>query len=292
MGEITLRKALDDYQTIYMPYRNFADRTRVEYQNDLEDFIEYLGLTGNNQIRELNIPIIERYAANLEQKGFASVTRKRRIVAIRSFLRFLHQEGHINTNLAEKVVVPYIENKSPFVLTQAECNRLRMVCANDPKDAAIVELFLQTGITLSELVNLTVDDTQLGEIDRGFMRIRGSRRRKERMIPLNTKASTALNNYFAIREQSENSTLFLNRFDKPLGMSGVQKILRKYLEGAKIGGASIHTLRHTFGAQHVAKGTSIKTIQNVLGLKDARSTAIYQALAREVVSRELQTNSL
>ena len=69
-------------------------------------------------------------------------------------------------------------------------------------------------------------------------------------------------------------------------------MLRKYLRSAGIGKASIHTLRHTFGAQHVAKGTSTKTIQDVMGLKDVRSTAIYQSLARDVISRELQENSL
>src|SRR6266498_5650663 len=109
MGEITLRKALDDYKTIYMPYRNFADRTRVEYQNDLEAFIGFLERSGINHVRALGLPIIERYAAHLEQRGFASHTRKRKIVAIRSFLSFLHQEGYIATNIANKVILPFSE---------------------------------------------------------------------------------------------------------------------------------------------------------------------------------------
>jgi site-specific recombinase XerD len=69
-------------------------------------------------------------------------------------------------------------------------------------------------------------------------------------------------------------------------------MLRKHLNSAGIGMASIHTLRHTFGAQHIAKGTSQKTIQEVMGLTDARSTSIYQSLAKEVVVREMQENSL
>jgi integrase/recombinase XerD len=124
------------------------------------------------------------------------------------------------------------------------------------------------------------------------MRVLGSRGQKERMIPLNTKASVALKDYFDVRERSESSTIFLNRFGEALGESGVQKMLRKYLKTAEIGKASIHTLRHTFGAQHIAKGTSTKTIQDVMWLKDVRSTSVYQTLAREVVSRELQTNSI
>src|SRR5215213_10041311 len=116
MGDIRLRKALDEYKTIYMPYRNFADRTRVEYQNDLEAFIEFLERAGITHVQELGIPIIERYGAELEQKGFASLTRKRKVVAIRSFLSFLYQEHHLTTNLARLVVLPFTENTVPFVL--------------------------------------------------------------------------------------------------------------------------------------------------------------------------------
>ena len=292
MGEITLKKALDDYKSTYMPYRNFADRTRVEYQNDLEDFIGFLEQSGINHVRTLGLPIIERYAAHLEQKGFASLTRKRKIVAIRSFLSFLHQESYIDTNLANRVVLPFSETTIPSVLTQTECNKLRSACASNPRDRAIIELLLQTGITLSELVNLTLDDIQLGEKEHGFMRVLGSRGKKERLIPLNTKAYLALKDYVDVREQSENSVMFLNRFGEALGESGVQKMLRKYLKRAEIGTASIHPLRHTFGAQHIAKGTSVKTIQEVMGLKDTRSTTIYQALAKEAISRELQENAL
>jgi site-specific recombinase XerD len=292
MGEIMLRKALDDYKKIYMAYRNFADRTRVEYQNDLEAFIGFLSQSGISRVREVGLPIIERYAAYLEQKEFASLTRKRKFVAIRSFLSFLYQESYLDIDIAKRIVLPLTENTTPYVLTQSECNKLRNACADNPRDAAIIELLLQTGITLSELVNLTIDDIQLGEKDQGFIRVSGNRGKKERLIPLNTKAHVALKDYFDVRERAENSAFFLNRFGEALGESGVQKMLRKYLKRAEIGNASIHTLRHTFGVQHLTKGTSLKTIQDVMGLKDTRSTAVYQTLAREVVSRELQENSL
>ena len=76
MGEVTLRKSLDDYKTVYMPYRNFAERTRVEYQNDLEDLIGFLEKSGIEHVRSIGIPVIERYVAHLESEGFARLTRK------------------------------------------------------------------------------------------------------------------------------------------------------------------------------------------------------------------------
>lgn len=292
MGDITLGKALDDYRTVYMAYRNFAERTREEYLNDLEDLVGFLEKSGINLVKEIGLQSIERYVAHLEQRGFAGLTRKRKVVVIRSFLLFLYRDGYITTNIASKIVLPFTESTTPNVLTQTECNQLRKACANNPRDAAIIELLLQTGIKLSELVHLTVSDMQLNEKDSGFIRILGTRGKKERLIPLNAKASVALKNYMDTKKAVGNTILFLNRFGESMGERGVQKMLRKYLKIAEIGRASIHTLRHTFGAQHIAKGAELKTIQEVMGLKDARSASIYQALAREAISRELQEHAL
>ena len=294
MGNITLRKALDDYKTVYMPYRNFAERTRVEYQNDLVDLIGFIEGLGMHFVNSLGLSIIEQYVAYLEQKGFASLTRKRKVVAIRSFLSFLYQDGYIHTDIGKRVVLPFTESPSPYVLTQRECDRLRNACADSPRDSAIIELLLQTGIKLSELVHLTVDDLEFDQRaqDRGSMRVLGSRGKKERVIPLNNKACLALQNYFSERKEAGNSVLFLTTVGEPLGISGVQKMLRRCLNRAGIGSASVHTLRHTFGAQHTAKGTSQKTIQEVMGYKDPRSTNIYFSLSREIVKRELENNAL
>jgi len=283
MGDITIRKALDDYKTVYMPYRNFAERTREEYLNDLDGFVEFLNNLGIDHVKEMGLPIIERYVALLEQKGYASLTRKRKVVTIRSFLSFLYQDGYIDSNIGKKIVLPFTENPTPHVLTQTECDQLRLVCAGNLRDKAIIELLLQTGIKLSELVHLTLNDIQLDEKDSGFVRVLGSRAKKERMIPLNKRASGTLKNYLDEREDTGNSIFFLNRFGESMGERGVQKMLRKYLKKAGIGRASIHTLRHTFGAQHIAKGTNPKTVQEVMGLKDARSTSMYVSIAKRLV---------
>jgi len=160
MGEITLEKALDDYKTIYMLYRNFAEQTRVEYQNDLKDFVGFLKKSGISYVNRLGIPIIERYVAHLEEKGLASLTRKRKVVAIRSFLSFLYQEGYVSTNIAKRIVLPVAENTTPSVLTQSECTKLRNACANNARDTAIIELLLQTGIALNSWHSYSVRNTK------------------------------------------------------------------------------------------------------------------------------------
>jgi site-specific recombinase XerD len=97
-------------------------------------------------------------------------------------------------------------------------------------------------------------------------------RQKERIIPLNTYPCVAIKSYLGERTETGNSILFLNRFGEPIGERGVQKMLRKHLKKTGIGRASIHILRHTFGAHHIANGTSLKTVQEVMGHKDPRST--------------------
>jgi site-specific recombinase XerD len=112
------------------------------------------------------------------------------------------------------------------------------------------------------------------------------------MVPLNNNAVLALKNYLKVREKAENNNLFLNRFGETLRDIGVQKMLRKYLKHAGIGSASIHTLRHTFGAYHLANGMNLKQVKELMGHRDSRSTAVYQSLAENVVGREIISGSL
>jgi integrase/recombinase XerD len=135
---MTLRKALSDYIAIYMAYRNFAERTRLEYQNDLEDLGEFLKKSGINHVKEIGLISIERYVADLEQRGFASLTRKRKVVAIRSFLSFLYQDRYIDTDIAKKIVLPFTESTMPYVFTQAECDQIRNACAESSRDRGII----------------------------------------------------------------------------------------------------------------------------------------------------------
>ena len=86
--------------------------------------------------------------------------------------------------------------------------------------------------------------------------------------------------------------VFANRFGEPLGPRGVQKLTKKYLDEAEVRRASVHSLRHTFATQHVARGTSLKTIQEAMGHKDIRTTSLYVSLAQEVMRKELQENAL
>jgi integrase/recombinase XerD len=298
MGEMTLSQALNEFRTVYLAFRNYASRSREEYINDVEDLIIFLEKSGLSQVGDLGIPQIDRYLAQLDQRGLAGSTRKRKTISIRSFLAFLYREHHISNDISKRIILPFAESTLPRVLAQSEFQRLRQACEQNIRDTAMIELLLQTGIRLSELVKLRTSDIDISAqegLEEGYMnviRIAGGSGRKGRNLPLNSKARQALQAYLQIRPAVTVETLFVNRSGEALGERGVQKMVQKYMDIAEIKDASVETLRHTFGAHHAAKGTSIKIIQEMMGHHDSRTTEIYVVLARQMRQKALEDNAL
>jgi len=298
MGEdISLQKALIEYQQIYVASRNFAERTRIEYLNDIRDLIRFLRGLGVSKVQEIGLPQLERYLAELDHRGVAPSTRKRKVIAIRSFLWYLYQDNYITTNISKRLIPPLMEPRKPRYLRKAEYERLLEAASNNARDFALIQLLLQTGIKLSEVTQLTTSDVELpgtaslDEKDSSYLHIRGGKSREARILMLNYKASWSLDTYLKARPSTETSCLFINRFGKPLGERGVEKIISKYLKRSGVANASVQSLRHTFGAYYAAKGATLKTLQKVMGYKDLKSGMKYVSLAGEP-NREMKNKIL
>lgn len=282
MGEIPLRQTLEEFKTIYMPARNLGSRTRKEYYNDLDAFIAFLEPLRVTRVGDLGIIHVDRYLAKLDEQGYSGSTRKRKAITFRSFLSFLFRNGYLGQDISRKVVLPFSEHPIPRVLTQTEYQKLLSICSGNPRNFALITLLLQTGIRLSELTRLQMSDLHFPEsID-----VRGAGSRKGRTITLNPKVRDALQGYISIKPVS--TTLFLSQSGKPLGNRGVEMIINKYYRQANIQKASVRTLRHTFGVQHLIKGTSLKTVQKTMGHQDIRTTEGYIQLANVVARKEME----
>ena len=298
MGDITLRQALEEYKTIFMASRNLADRTRVEYLNDLQDLIAFLEQLRLNEVNNIGLPQLERYLAELDNRGIAGSTRKRKVVSIRSFLWYLFQERYIGTNLAKRLIPPFSEASSPRYLTKSEYERLLKESSNNPRDHALMQLLLQTGIKLSEFTRLTIQDIELpSDIfpdmkEVGYLYVGGSKSKKGRVIPLNAKACISLANYFNGQNMMQSTALFTSRFGKSLSARGVEKIVRKYMLRTNIRDASVQSLRHTFGIHHINSGADLKMIKEVMGYRDSRAVSIYNAIVKNRIGTELQEHAL
>lgn len=288
-----MQLAIEEFCSVDMPSRNLAPRTRVEYRNDIEGLVAFLQQANVYRVGEIRVSNIDGYLAHLEGQGMSGATRKRKAITFRAFLAFLYRHGHISHDISRQVIPPYSEVVVPRILMQGEYQRLLQACAHNPRDTALITLLLQTGIRLSELIRLTMADIEMSENgDSGAVRVAGTGRRKGRIIPLNSKVCQALRVYFQQRTGDPNAALFINRSGKPMGERGVQKRIMRYFRLAQILGASVHSLRHTFGVHHVAKGTSLKNLQEVMGHHDIRTTETYVPLAQEVKRREMEENAL
>src|SRR3990172_10941221 len=154
--------ALAQYQVLFLASRNLATRTRREYTNDLTDLIAFL--EGKCFVRDpgkVERKHLEAYLAELDRRGFTGNTRRRKVASIRSFFTFLEDFGIAPLNPARRLIPPEREHRQPRVLSESEYQRLQLACAHETRDAAIIELLLQTGMRLAELSRLSVQDIEL-----------------------------------------------------------------------------------------------------------------------------------
>ena len=190
-----------DYQRTYMALRNFAEATRRGYASDLRLFIRYLTEEcAVNAVQAVERTHVHGYFAELDRRGQAGATRVRKLAAVKSFFGHCEDTGLIERSPAKGIPRPKREVREPRVLTEVEYRRLQETCDASLRDRGIIELFLQTGLRLSEVANLTVGDLELpagreqGWI--GAVSVTG-KGRKCRTVTLNSKACDALRAYLA-----------------------------------------------------------------------------------------------
>lgn len=201
------------------------------------------------------------------------------------------QDGVIRYSPAADLLPPEREERPPRVLTEDEYTRLRDAASDHPRDLAIIELALQTGLRLSEIARLKMTDVVLLppsiEAAVGHIRVAG-RAGRGRTVTLNGRACAALRSYLAEREPSPSPALFLTKFDRGIGPRGIENIMTKQCKAARISHASVHSLRHTMAVQMLKRGATPAIVGTALGHASPETTSIYVGLAREAMDEELQ----
>jgi len=293
----TLDQAVQLFARDGMPARNLAKHTRTNYLHDLTNLVQFLTNRGVTRIADVSLRHLEAYQAEMDRRGYASSTRNRKTQSIRILFQFLHGHGMTEHNIAAHLIPPPIQKHEPRFLSAAEYQRLLRAASHNARDAAIIELFLQTGMRLSELAKLTLLDIEIPkritqDIDTmGLVRIR-RKGGKTAAIPLNYKACKAVAAYLQVRPAVGESALFISQFKQPMSPRAIQHRIRKYLTEAGITGASVHTLRHTMATHHVARGTDLKTVQETLGHASLATTTMYVSLAKTAQRKALQEHAL
>lgn len=261
--------------------KNYSFYTILNYKLDLEGFNKFIEGTDLEKIDYLTL---RKYLAVLKEKNLGNRTVGRRLSSLRSFFKFLTRESYIKTNPMLMLSSPKLEKHLPSFMTEAEVYKLiESAFAKDKddllglRDRAILEAFYSSGLRISELVGLNLDDV---DFISGILKVRG-KGKKERIVPMGETALLTIRKYLDKRKKQTNA-IFLNDHGRRITTRGVGFVLAKYLKGAGIKpGVSAHTFRHSFATHLLNRGADLRTVQELLGHANLSTTQIYTHLTTE-----------
>ena len=259
--------------------RNFSEHTIRSYAADLAQFVRFLAGAAEaseaiddgvvcDRVRRAAPIDLRGFLAELRQANYSRATIARKIATLRSFYKFLARRGEVQRNPVKVIRTPRQDKRLPKFLDPAEVERL-LAAANGKdilslRDAAMLEVLYSTGMRVSELVGIDLEDiAPIAEV----VRVRGKGRR-ERLAPLGSYAVRAMNRYLEARSRADvhdEKAAFLNRHGRRLNVRSVRRKLAKYLTVAGLDpSVSPHTLRHSFATHMLERGAALRAVQELL----------------------------
>lgn len=271
---------LDEYIFFMSSQKHKSQNTLQSYKRDILQYITYITGSGIKSFKDTDGETVKTYVSDLKQAGKAPSTVSRVITSIRSFYIYLINNGVTKSDPTMDIEAPHVEKKPPKVLSAQQVDKLlnqpnRSECKGC-RDSAMLELLYATGIRVSELINLNVNDVNL---EMRFVRCVGNR--GERIIPFGKAAHEALLRYFEysrpmLVHDAEEKALFVNCSGIRISRQGFWKVIKQYQSMAGIKeDITPHSLRHSFAAHLLENGADLKSIQEMMGHADISSTQVY-----------------
>ena len=277
---------LQDFLTHLQLERGASPHTVEAYRRDLID----LGAFTERQDPDLiPVELLDDYAVALRERGFSPATVRRRLAAVRAFLKHRAREGG-RPDAGRTVPLPRLGRRLPEPLTRAEAEAIVTRPDTSPRglrDRAMLELLYGAGLRVSELVTLRVSDVDLEE---GLVRCFG-KGRKQRTVPMGSRAGAALRAYVGrgrpyLGRMQRGDILFLNHRGQGITRQAVFQIVREHARAAGIvKTVTPHTLRHSFATHLIEGGCDLRTVQEMLGHASIETTQVYTHVSPEHVRR-------
>ena len=274
----------------YLKYeRNYSNNTIIAYENNIRDFLSYCKIKNVKNMNEVNYQFIRGYISYLYKQKYQAKSITRILSALRSFFKYLKREEKISTNPLDLITSPKVEKKLPKYLTINDVEKI----LNAPdmsnkigiRDAFILELLYVTGIRVSELTNIKLNDISIVEKKIKIMG-KGS---KERIVYYGTRCQELLNKYLNIRNdflKQANDYLILSNTGKQISAREIRNIINRLKVKAGIDiNISPHTFRHTFATHMLNEGADLRSVQELLGHENLSTTTIYTHLTNEKLRR-------
>lgn len=274
--------------------RQASVNTLASYERDVVQFNHYFE-AHHKKIFDLTKEDMQEYIDYLLEQGKSNSTISRCTASIKSFYRYLVSKNFAKENIAEGIEAPKVDRKEPLILTSSEIEKLLeqpdLSELKGQRDKTMLEILYATGIRVTELISLRVEDVNLAN---GYIKVK--KKNSERHIPLGKLSLKCLKEYMdkvrplLIRTEEE-KTLFINTNGQKMTRQGYWKILKQYKEQAKIDkDITPHTIRHSFAVHMLQNGAEIKTVQELLGHTDVASTMMYTQMADLTVKDDYFNN--
>src|SRR6266480_7824144 len=290
MHTITLEKGLATFLNA-LSGKNRSAATLRAYQTDISQLLSYLHETNVSIHTPADVEKVDivEYLSALAKRELTGIARARKLSAIREYFRFLEGIGVITKSPTMGIETPKREKNTRQFLRSDEYTKMLSLAGANPRDYAVLQVFLQTGIRVSELASLRITDI---DFIKPSITVRG-KGSVQREIALEKKGVHALKSYLAVRVESFSNRVFLNYQREPISERGIRKLVVKYRKDAGITKkASCHTLRHTFATYKAEKGVSPFQLQQWLGHANLNTTQIYVHLGKQNAKKIMEDTSL
>ena len=295
-----MKQAVEQFLNYTTVERGLSPNTLAAYRNDLTQFVEFLqgrdpSLQGNGSWRRIGTDALTAFVLDLHERGYSDKTKTRKVASAKAFFGFLLEEGVIDKNPMEDFASPGVGESLPETLSVEEVEALLSVGEADTpmslRDRAIIEVMYATGVRVSELVALDIDDVDL---DESFVRCMG-KGSKERIIPLHDEAVGTVREYLedgrpSLAGDAAGRALFVSRKGGRLTRQALWLILKGRAQAAGIERKiTPHTLRHSFATHLLIGGAPLRHVQELLGHASITTTQVYTHLTSEHVRAQYET---
>lgn len=289
-----MEKYIESFIIYLHNVKKTSENTTMSYRRDLKKWSDYMKSLGKTSVQEITEDDLKSFVSYLEIKNFKAATISRNIASIKAFFHYLMKEKKVVNDISDVIHAPKVEKKLPGILSIGEVARLvEQPSADTPKelrDRAMLELMYATGIRVSELVNLKVNDLNM---QMSILKCKDGS--KERMIPFGNKAKKALMRYLENGREPllmdyDAPELFVNCSGQSMSRQGFWKLIKAYAKKAGIDAdITPHTLRHSFAAHLVENGADLRSVQEMMGHSDIATTQVYATVTgnhiREVYAK-------
>lgn len=279
-----------EYVNSLVSEAHLAKNTKDTYSNTLDKYLEYLNKKHITNIKDITRKDITNFLEELRKKDLKPQTIAHHLTVIKNYHKFLVQNEYLKENVAKSIERPNVTKKLPNVLTVEEVTKLLDIkgdTAFDIRNKCMLELLYGTGLRISELLSLTLNDI---DTINATVRCVG-KGDKERIVPINDYIIESLNDYLKVRSEllknKNTKELFLNKDGNNLTRKGFFKLLKKMLlEKGLNPNVSPHTLRHSFATHLLEYGADLRVIQEMLGHSDISTTRIYTHITNKKVRED------